>query len=201
MGKIGYESLGSTFTPPPSTTPNLHQCLQPKRQRLPWKWSLATSQVSFSGPSESGSLSPAFIKLSVGHPETVWEGNAKPPKCSSKINLMGVGGGFCQTTTCLGQTSWSVLQDLPLTVLSCLAGGPFPPCSGFAINLEASLGHSSSWERSNRSPPPPLHTEEMAARKAAGCVSATFTMCLYGSGACCSALKEMGNARPWLSEH
>lgn len=75
--------------PPHPPPPNLHQCLQPKRQRLPWKWSLATSPVSFSGPSESGSLSPAFIKLSVGHPQTVWEGNAKPPKCSSKINLMG----------------------------------------------------------------------------------------------------------------
>lgn len=47
----------------------------------------------------------------------------------------------------------------------------------------------------------PLRMEEIPVKKAHGSVSATFTMCLYAIWACCSALKEMGNARLSLFEN
>lgn len=55
------------------------------------------------------------------------------------------------------------MKDLPLTVFSCLAGAPFPPSSGFAINLEVSSGHSSSWERF-KSSFSRLHMEEISVK-------------------------------------
>lgn len=54
--------------------------------------------------------------------------------------------------------------------------------------------------------PSPPRLEELPVKQAAGSVSATFTMCLYAVRACCSALKEMGNAasgslKAKLAEH
>lgn len=49
--------------------------------------------------------------------------------------------------------------------------------------------------------PSPPCMEELPVKHATGSISTTFTMCLYAVRACCSALKEMGNARLWLFEN
>lgn len=124
-------------------------------------------------------ISPAFINLSLGHLEAVWEWNVKPAECFSQINLMGfLGGGFSSNQDMFRAKILVAGEGFTFNSVQLSGWCSFPTLLRFCHKLGSILGTllqlGEVWVKFFST----SHGGDLC-ETTDGSVSATFTMCLY----------------------